>query len=81
MQVCQFIVEKEYTHLKVIPVEVTKAKGKVASVLYLYSFKFSEHFDDHKDAAFQLMWSFVDQNKLPSDKASAKLVKKIMDYL
>ena len=81
MEVCRFIVEKDFVTLPKELVEVTKAKGKVASVLYLYNFKFAEHFDDHKELAFRLIWSFVEQNRLPSDKSGVKLVKKIMDFL
>lgn len=81
MEVCRFIVEKEFVNQTNQLVEVTKAKGKVASLLFLYNFKFAEHFENYQESAFQLIWHFVEQNKLPSDKTGVKLVKKIMDFL
>ena len=52
MEACRFIVEKEFVNQTSQLTEVTKAKGKVASLLYLYNFKFAEHFEKYQESAF-----------------------------
>ena len=51
-----FILNTEYSKFKKVPVEVIKARGKVVSLIYLYSFKFGEHFSKFNDPMFQGVW-------------------------
>ena len=56
MNACQFILSQEYPRFAQVPPEIIKARGKVVSLVYLYSFKFSEFFRGHMDPMFQSIW-------------------------
>lgn len=51
-EVCYFIISQDYPQFTLLPEEVTKARGKVVSLLYLYTFKFGEYFSDYHDISF-----------------------------
>lgn len=67
MQCCYFVVQQEYPNLPYMP-EITKARAKVVSLLYIYTFKFQEYFGNELDNSFNAVWSFVNRNNIPTDK-------------
>jgi len=64
-----------------VPPEIIKARGKVVSLIYLYSFKFGEYFRQYSDPMFQAVWSLIDQNKVQPTKESEKLVRITVKYM
>lgn len=59
-----FIMSTDYPKFKKVPIEIIKARGKVVSLISLYTFKFGEHFNDYKDPMFMAVWQLVEQNKV-----------------
>ena len=47
-----FILQADFAKFQKVPKEVIKARGKVVSLTYLYSFKFGEHFGKYADTMF-----------------------------
>ena len=47
MTACQFILTQDYPAFASVPAEIIKARGKVVSLVYLYTFKFGEFFRDY----------------------------------
>lgn len=44
MNACSFVLSQDYPRFANVPPEIIKARGKVVSLVYLYSFKFGEFF-------------------------------------
>lgn len=76
-----FILGQDYPSLTKVPTEIIKARGKVVSLIYLYSFKFGEHFNNYKDPMFQAVWQMIEQNKVKPSKESEKLVRITVKYV
>lgn len=72
---CLFILQQEYPHFNQIPEEISKAQGKVVSLVCLYQFKFYEYFKDYTDGMFNGIWSLIPGNKIMPSKQCSKLVK------
>ena len=49
---CLFILAQDYPKFAKIPEEIIKARGKVVSLTYLYTFKFGEYFTKYSDTMF-----------------------------
>jgi hypothetical protein len=58
-----------------------KARGKVVSLIYLYSFKFGEFFRAYQDPMFHSIWHLIDQNKVQATKECEKLVRTTVKYM
>jgi len=50
--VCMFVLSQDYPKLQKEPAEITKARGKVVSLIYLYNFKFGEYFRPYSEQMF-----------------------------
>lgn len=79
--VCLFILSQDYPKLQEVPEEITKARGKVVSLVYLYTFKFGEYFGQYQDPMFQAIWQMIVGNKVQPNKQCEKLVKITVKYL
>ena len=58
-----------------------KARGKVVSLIYLYTFKFGEYFKEFSDGMFQNVWQLIDANKVQANKQCEKLVRITVKYM
>ena len=60
IQACLFILGQDYPMFQKIPEEIIKARGKVVSLVYLYTFKFGEYFSKYSETMFQAIWTIID---------------------
>jgi len=68
MTACQFIMTQDYPAFAAVPAEIIKARGKVVSLVYLYTFKFGEYFKDYSDPMFECIWQAIENNKVQATK-------------
>ena len=54
---------QDYPAFGCVPAEIIKARGKVVSLVYLYTFKFGEFFREYQDPMFDSIWSAILNNK------------------
>ena len=59
-EACLFILAQDYPKFAKIPEEIIKARGKVVSLVYLYTFKFGEYFSKYSETVFQAIWTIID---------------------
>ena len=64
-----------------VPDEIVKARGKVVSLVYLYTFKFGEYFKEFRDIMFQNVWQLIESNKVQASKQCEKLVRVTVKYM
>jgi exportin-2 (importin alpha re-exporter) len=80
-QVCIFVLGQDYPKFSKVPDEIVKARGKVVSLIYLYSFKFGEYFKQYNDGMFQAIWQLVERGGVQPTKQSEKLVRITVKYM
>ena len=78
---CKFILSVEYQKLQKVPDELHKARGKVVSLIYLYNFKFGEHFQQYQDDMFMSIWATIESNKVQAIKSCEKLFRATVKYI
>lgn len=81
MTACQFILTQDYPAFGSVPAEIIKARGKVVSLVYLYTFKFGEFFREYQDPMFDSIWSAILNNKVQATKQCEKLVRSTVKYM
>ena len=64
-----------------MPDELNKARGKVVSLIYLYKFKFGEHFQQYQEDMFMSIWGAIETNKVQPIKSCEKLFRATVKYI
>lgn len=64
-----------------MPDELNKARGKVVSLIYLYNFKFGEHFQQYQEDMFMSIWGAIETNKVQPIKSCEKLFRATVKYI